>query len=256
MSYRQDNDLNFLEKCDNEDLRELFKLLAYDPKDDEERFTGTLLMSDEFKRYGHDYKKYWQRIAEELQLFGGNTISNIFRGGSGVLYREILEDVAKEQKISFEKYNSTINIENKLILKVSEEIFNSLSEEEQRKLIEELTENNDDLKKMLSSYKSGIPYAKIGTSIIREILKRGGFATYKLTLIVVNMLWKKLFGKGLSIVANKTVTKVLAGFLSGPIAIALNAWILVDIASPAMRVTFPAVFLIATLRKKIENNSN
>ena len=247
MSYRQDNDLNFLEKCDNEDLRELFKLLAYDPKDDEERFTGTLLMSDEFKRYGHDYKKYWQRIAEELQLFGGNTISNIFRGGSGVLYREILEDVAKEQKISFEKYNSTINIENKLILKVSEEIFNSLSEEEQRKLIEELTENNDDLKKMLSSYKSGIPYAKIGTSIIREILKRGGFATYKLTLIVVNMLWKKLFGKGLSIVA---------GFLSGPIAIALNAWILVDIASPAMRVTFPAVFLIATLRKKVENNSN
>ena len=109
---------------------------------------------------------------------------------------------------------------------------------------------------MLSSYKSGIPYAKIGTSIIREILKRGGFATYKLTLIVVNMLWKKLFGKGLSIVANKTVTKVLAGFLSGPIAIALNAWILVDIASPAMRVTFPAVFLIATLRKKVENNSN
>ena len=103
--------------------------MAYDPKDDEERLTQTLLISDEFKKYGHDYQKYWQRIAEELQLFGGNTISNIFRGGSGVLYREILEDVAKEQKISFDKYNTTVDIENKLILKVSEEIFNSLSEE-------------------------------------------------------------------------------------------------------------------------------
>ncbi|MGP1430430.1 MAG: DUF3944 domain-containing protein [Fusobacterium sp.] len=256
MSYREDKDLDFLAKCDNEDLGELFKLLVYDPKDDEKRFTQTLLISDEFKRYGDNYQKYWQRIAEELQLFGGNTISNLFRRGSGVLYREILEDVAKEQKISFEKYNSTIDIENKLILKVSEEIFNSLSEEEQKKLIDELTENNNELKKILASYKSDIPYAKIGTSIIREVLKRGGFATYKLTLIVVNMLWKSLFGKGLSLVANSTITKVLASFLAAPIAIVINAWILVDIASPAMRVTFPAVFLIATLRKKIESNSN
>lgn len=256
MSYRQDKDLEFLGKCDNEDLGELFKLLTYDPKDDQERWTETLFISDEFKQYGHDYKKYWKRIAEELQLFGGNTISNIFRGGSGVLYREILEDIAKDQKVIFEKSNSTVDIENKLILKVSEEIFNSLSEEEQKKLIEELTESDEELKKILSTYNTGIPYKKIGTSIIREILKRGGFTTYKLTLIVVNIVWKKLFGRGLSLVANETITKVLAGLLATPIAIVLNAWILVDIASPAMRITFPAVFLIAMLRKKIENNSN
>ena len=77
MSYRKDKDLDFLAKCDNEDLGELFKLLVYDPKDDEKRLTQTLLISDEFERYGHNYQKYWQRIAEELQLFGGNTISNL-----------------------------------------------------------------------------------------------------------------------------------------------------------------------------------
>jgi len=207
MSYRQDKDLEFLGKCDNEDLGELFKLLTYDPKDNLKRLTETLFISDEFKQYGHDYKKYWKRIAEELQLFGGNTISNVFRGGSGVLYREILEDVARNQKISFKKSNTTTHIEDKLVSKVMENYYDSLSKEEQRKFIDDLGESGKDFKKIFSSDKF------INNSMINII----------------------------------TTTLV---------SIVFSPWILVYIARPAMRITLPAVFLIAVLRKKIENNKN
>ena len=39
MSYRDDNDLEFLERCTNEELRDLFSLLTRDPKDNLKRFT-------------------------------------------------------------------------------------------------------------------------------------------------------------------------------------------------------------------------
>ena len=93
MSYRKDIDLEFLQYCNNEELKNLFEVLTIDPKDNIERITSTLKVSNEYEKYGEDYQKYWERIAEELQLFGGNTIFNIFRKGKGVLYREIALDV-------------------------------------------------------------------------------------------------------------------------------------------------------------------
>ena len=255
MSYRYDNDLEFLGKCTNEELEDLFTLLVYDPKDGEKRFSSTLTLSDEYKKYGTDYSKYWRRIAEELQLYGGNTFANIFRGSTGVLYREILEDVAKELKVTYAKSSSTQEIEDAVIEKILSDVFSKMSEEEIKEFFSEISEDDDVLKRTISSYDTNnVPWRKISMSLVRQILKAGGFATYKLSLIAVNFICKKLFGKGLSLAMNRGLTKMIGNLLSGPIALILNAWIIADIAGPATRVTVPAVMLIATLRKKKMQN--
>jgi uncharacterized protein YaaW (UPF0174 family) len=255
MSYRYDNDLKFLGKCTNEELRDLFALLTRDPKDNSERITSSLTTSDEYKKYGSDYSKYWQRIAEELQLYGGNTFANIFRGSTGVLYREILEDVAKGLKVTYAKASSTQEIEDAVIEKILSDVFSKMSEEEIKEFFSEISEDDDVLKRTISSYDTNnVPWRKISMSLVRQILKAGGFATYRLSLIAVNFMWKKLFGKGLSLAMNRGLTKMIGNLLSGPIALILNAWIIADIAGPATRVTVPAVMLIATLRKKKMQN--
>ncbi len=248
MAYRYDSDLEFLGKCSDEDLGDLFNLLTVDPKDGVGRLHETLTISDDYKNYRRNYSLYWKRIAEELQLFGGNTISNIFRGSSGVPYHEIASDVAKYLKISISKETSTEEIENKILEKFLVDVFGELTEEEKEEFLHELklgevlegkTFSNTNLKTIGMSY------------IAKEIFRKGGFASYKLTMIVVNALWKSMFKKGLSLAVNKTITKSIGMLIPG-LNILLNAWLVADISGPAMRITVPAVLLISMLRKKTE----
>ncbi|MCI5968290.1 hypothetical protein [Helicobacter sp.] len=81
-------------------------------------------------------------------------------------------------------------------------------------------------------------------------MKAKGFATYKLTVIVANAFWKFIFGKGLSFATNATLTKTLSVFL-GPIG-----WTAFDIASPAYRVTIPAVIQLAYLRQLLKQKKS
>ena len=78
----------------------------------------------------------------------------------------------------------------------------------------------------------------------------GGFKSYQLTLIIANAIMKALFGRGLTLVANSTLTRIMA-ILTGSIGWAITAlWTMIDIAGPAYRVTIPAVIQVAYLRKK------
>lgn len=123
MAYRDDEDLKFLGQLSDEELAPLVDILIKDT-DGSGRPTETLTLSDEYKNFGSCYSQYWKRIAEELQLFGGDTIANLFRGGDGVLYREILTDVAEKLDIKFNKYDPTQDIEQSLLLK----FFDNISE--------------------------------------------------------------------------------------------------------------------------------
>lgn len=252
MAYRSDSSLNFLSACTDEELKELFNILVYDPKDGETWISETLTISDEYKKYGSQYSKYWKRIAEELQLQGGNTIINIFRFGDGVLYKEIVEDVADNLKVSYYSNDSAEEIEDRIIEKTFKEILSNLPESEKANLIEEVSPK--EYQSLLREYggEKNIPWEKIGLSIVRQMLKNGGFATYKLTVIAVNFVWKKMFNKGLTFAGNKMLTKAVGNLLSGPLALALNAWIIFDIASPATRITTPAVMIVAMLRKQVK----
>lgn len=253
MAYRGDLGLEFLSSCTDEELKQLFDILVYDPKDGEKWISETLSISDEYRRYGTQYSKYWKRIAEELQLQGGNTIINLFRFGDGVLYREIIGDVADSLKISCYSGDTAEEIEDRIVEKIMKDILKNLSRTEKSNLIQEISQ--EEYRSLIREYGNDkdIPWEKVSLSIIRQILKKGGFASYRLTLVAVNFIWKKMFGKGLTFAGNRILMKGLSNMLAGPLALALNAWIVFDIASPALRITTPAVMIVATLRKQVKN---
>ncbi|WP_439238526.1 DUF3944 domain-containing protein [Lonepinella sp. BR2919] len=241
MAYRHDPDLEFLGTCSAEELNDLVYILTHD-KDGESRWTEYLTSNEKYKRYYPDHTKYWEEIAEELQLFGGNTFANLFRGGRGVAYKEVLCDVCNQMKVNYNKYSSTKQIEQNLLMKILQQALEKMSQEELKDLAKEIgiTDLNNITSQAL-------------TSAFIVVFKAGGFKSYQLTLIIVNAIMKTLTGKGLSLVANSTLTKVMS-IVTGPIGWAITGiWTAFDIASAAYRVTIPAVIQVAYLRSMSEN---
>nr|WP_080012009.1 DUF3944 domain-containing protein [Helicobacter pylori] len=75
MIWHTNSDLEFLNHLSSNDLKDLFDALVYD-EDGTLRMNEELTNSTEYKRHGDDYVKYAERIAEELQRYGGNTFIN------------------------------------------------------------------------------------------------------------------------------------------------------------------------------------
>ena len=85
---------------------------------------------------------------------------------------------------------------------------------------------------------------------VQSAIKLGGFASYKVAVIVANAVARALLGRGLSFAANAALTRWI-GVFAGPIGWAVTiAWTALDIAGPAYRVTIPAVIQIAYMRVK------
>ena len=241
MAYRYDSDLEFLSTCSSEELNDLVYLLTHD-KDGETRYTESLTSNDKFKRHYPDHSIYWQEIAEEIQLFGGNTFINLFRGGRGVLYKEVLCDVCDKMKVNYNKYSSSKDIEQNLLMKILKDALDKMSKEELAELGRELGLDNTSL--INPSQLSGIFIA---------VFKAGGFKSYQLTLIIVNAVAKALLGRGLTLGGNALLTRT-ASILTGPIGWAITGlWTAIDLAGPAYRVTIPAVIQVAYLRILSEN---
>ena len=239
MSYTYDEDLEFLGECTDEQLKDLAEILIYDT-DGKFRKMEQITSTNEHKRYKTQYSKYWEVIAGDLQKFGGDTFANLFRLGDGIKYDEILNDVLKHLNISFDKSSSIINREDILIERVFEDIIKDMDENDVAKLIK-------DLNISVSNYKTHAIMLAIQTAI-----KAGGFASYKITVIVANYIAKLILKRGLTLTANAMLTKGLS-LLIGPIGMAVTGiWTITDIVSgPAMRVTVPACVIIAYLRKTI-----
>ena len=154
--------------------------------------------------------------------------------GHGVSYREMLIDVCKKTKTPFNEKSSLERIENALLEKVLEDTWENLSAQEKEDLFKD-TPMGD--------------IGGMGAGALIGIFRAGGFASYQLTLVVVNAIAKAILGRGLSLVANAALARAL-GVLTGPLGIALTAlWTAIDIAGPAYRVTVPATIYIAALRR-------
>ena len=186
----------------------------------------------------------WKEIAEELQHYGGNTFANTFRG-SGVPYREILTDVAKKQKVNFNSDNSVELIEQYILQSIMQKAIEKMSEEELKNFLTEMNAG-----KMIGT-KQAMTVAAF--TVIRSL---GGFTTYKVAVIVANTVAKTLLGRGLTLAGNAALTRGLSTFLGGPIIwIITGLWTIVDIASPAYRVTIPCVIQVAYMRLKFQEAS-
>ena len=235
MAYRKDPDLEFLGNVPSADLDALVRILT-EGEDGDERLTEELTTHDRYKESSPDHHAYWDLIAAEIQCFGANTLATLFRGGEGVLYREVLTDVCDKMKVNYNSGSSVETIELHLLMKVLTDSMKEMSPEELEAVCDDL-----DLSPMRYT-----PEAV--TIALQAAIRFGGFLPYKIALIVANAVAKALIGRGLSLVANAALTRLMGAF-AGPIGWTLSAaWLLADIAGPAYRITVPAVIMVAYLR--------
>ncbi len=241
--YRQDADLAFLEKVPSEHLDPLVQLMIKDPKDGKSRWAEMLTLSYEYKKHNPDHHQYWELIAEELQLFGGNSFASTARGGEGVLYREILLDVCKRQKVNYNKNSSVPYLEKCLMEKMLEDGILKMPEGDLKAFCEDL-----DIEP--TSYKRDAVLLAMRTTF-----KRAGFAPYPIALKVANTVARNLFGRGLPFAWNTMLTRSLGKVIPG-LNVILTAWLVKDVvdlvAGPAYRITVPATLLVAYLRVALE----
>lgn len=176
-------------------------------------------------------------IAEELQRFGGNSLMNLFRGGTGVSYKEIVRGVADHMKVTYSKKDDTAQIEMAILLKILAQSVEKMSEEQKKTLLEEF----------------GMAYAGAGAAIMATLIatiRSSGPGVFKLSAVVANASVTALLGRGLVMGTSGTVMRGI-GALAGPLGWVITAiWTVFDLASPAYRVTVPCVIQLAYMRQK------
>ena len=240
MAYRYDSDLEFLRSMTSEDLGALVEILT--GKQDDKNLAEELTMHDKYKQFYPDHIKYVEEIMGELQCFGANTFATMFRGGKGVLYREILCDVCDKMKVNYNKESPIERIEDELFSKILRDSTDKMSEKELKTFAKQV------------GFDSAKGFSKQAIFIaMQAAIKAGGFASYQLSLIVANAVAKAVLGSGLTLATNAGITRAI-GVFAGPIGwVITGAWTAIDVAGPAFRITMPAVIEVAFLRKKLNN---
>ena len=225
-----DNNLNLvLKKASNDDLGILMEMMK-------DKLSELLTVSEKYKLYYPDHSQYYDIIANEIRLFGGNTLANIARGLEGPPYHEVVCDVAKKIDANFNKNQDIKSIEKAIFDKLLSEMLDKMSEDDKISLLKELG----------VSEKGAI--RGMSTTIIQTMFRAGGFASYQLLLVIVNGLLKSIIGRGLSLAANAALVRI-ASIVAGPLGIALSLlWTIVDIAGPSYKVTIPCVAYVGWLR--------
>lgn len=202
-------------------------------------------------------------IGREIRAFGGNTLTNVYRDvrstlsfgslldkvlpdvDAAISYDEIVKDVASHLKVSFEKNEDVLVVEDGILRKILRDSFERMSPDERAAVLKEL--NVADLGML----------APAASAAFIAAGRAGGFATYKLALVVANAVSKALLGRGLPLAVNAAAARTV-GVVLGPIGwVVTGVWTLADMASPAYRVTVPCVVQIAYMRQKaiVEANS-
>lgn len=242
MAYRPDPDLAFLEEVPSEDLDNLVEVLTKD-REGVGRLTEELTQSEEYRRHSPDHHQYWELIAAEIQCFGANTLATMFRGGEGVLYKEMLQDVCDKMDVNYRRNAEVQSMEMNLLMKVLENSMREMSRSELKKVCKDL-----DLKTT--------NYTAEATLIALQIaIRKSGFEAYKIAVIVANAVVKALIGRGLSVAANAALTRLMSIF-AGPIGWIFTAgWALIDIAGPAYRITIPTAIMVAHLRLAVQTGN-
>lgn len=231
--------MKVLRKMKNDELRVLIQILL-----DKGRITEDLSSSLLFRtcHESGNYAPCIDLIDEEIRRFGGNTIVNFFRGG-GPEYKEIACDVCEKLDVEVDQSKRMREIDTAILKKVLTRMWEEMEDKDRRELLASLnikitTDSN---------------FKAEGLAALLTAFRAGGFASYQLTMIVVNAVAKMILGRGLALATNATINKVL-GIATGPIGIALTTmWVVADITGPAYRVTIPVVIYLAAMRQAYRN---
>ncbi len=240
IKYLKDSDLEFLEFCTENDLKILARYLTHD-KDGSTRYAGELLNENRFKssaQKSDQYRRCWDLIAGELQLFGGDAFMNMARG-HGVPYKEILTDVCEKLDVKFDKDASAYEIENDLLGKLVIDAWQKMTPAERNMLLKD----------------AGLPSAKSGASGLHALLAAlaaGGLVSYQVSALMSASVASVFGAEVLGLLGFNVAARSLA-VLTGPIGMLILAILSLPLISgAAYRVTTPSVIHIAYMRRHYE----
>lgn len=238
-----DQNLSFLQFCSNEELKTLCDTLTHNSKG-EVRLNEQLTDCEAYVRnYPENMHGMWQEIAAELQRFGGNTFANFLRAGNGASYDSILRDVCKKMKVRIPSCSSVEEIEVALLTKYCKETIGCMD-------IELLRELSLEIGVKTQSYNKQV----VAAAILLALRKGGGKVLAPVIYYIGSNITRILIGRGVYL-ATAGVLGRAAALLTGPIGWVLTAgWFAYDIASPAYRVTIPAVIQVACMRMKYNSH--
>ncbi|WP_336221579.1 acidic protein MsyB [Citrobacter amalonaticus] len=234
LTYKDDEDLHFLQHCSEEQLKVIAALLTQDDKG-KQRLASELLKHDAFKaleNHPEQHRRNWQLIAGELQHFGGDSIANKVRG-HGLLYRAILLDVCKRLKLKAEKEMSTLEIEQSLLEHFLRNSWQKMDEAHKAEFLAAVDAKVTELEALLPQLMQD---KKLAAGV--SYLLSGQLSKILLTHAAISVV-----GHGL----------LRGAGLGGPFGAALNG--VKAVSGSAYRVTIPAVLQIACLRRILSDQA-
>ncbi len=223
-----DKDLMFLKEVSNEELSVFVEIML-----DKGKLTERLTKSDEYKKFGDDYKSYVDKISDEYLTFGTNTFKNFVYSGRKT-YKDILCDIAKHKDVKFDKTSKVDVIESLLLEKLLVDSWRKLSDSVKEELMNEFEPNE----KYISTSQ-----LKEATWLL-ELFRKNDLTAYKIILFIEDQISTSLLGRSL-----KTAVKfVFARIIFGP-----ASWVyaIYSIAGPAYRVMVPCTILVAAMRRRL-----
>ena len=232
VTYLNDDDLDFLQHCSEEQLANITRLLTHNEKG-KARLSSVLSHNELFKSMeGHpeQHRRNWQLIAGELQHYGGDSIANKLRG-HGKLYRAILLDVSKRLKLKADKEMSTFEIEQYLLEHFLRNAWQKMDAEHKQEFLQAVDAKVSELEELLPLLMKDSNLAKGVSHLLSG----------QLTRILRTHAAVSVIGHGL----------LRGAGLGGPVGAALNG--VKAVSGSAYRVTIPAVLHIACLRRMLNH---
>lgn len=182
--------------------------------------------------YPNDLQRMVPDIINEFQLFGGNSIANIVRR-HGAPYREILEDVCDRLKVNYNKRLSTELLEAELLKKVAVTVVEKMTEDDIKKFDENLDK----------------------TRLLNAVMNDCGGMVLATIAILVSQFSRQVGSRALMLFGRILAPRLVA-FAVPVLNVAAAAWTILDIASPAYRVTVPFTITTAFLRRQQNSVNN
>lgn len=230
VSYLNDEDLLFLQRCSEEQLARLALLMTHNEKG-KRRLSSALLHNELYMSMdGHpeQHRRNWQLIAGEFQHFGGDSIANQIRG-HGKLYRDILRDVAKRLGLKADKTLPTAAIEKQLLEQFVRHAWKRMNDEQKARFHAAIQLRVMEVEALLPQL---IDHHRLDHGIEHLLESQLGHILHKHAAVSV-------IGHGL----------MRGAGLGGPVGAAVNG--VKAVSGSAYRVTIPAVLRIACLRRLI-----
>jgi uncharacterized protein YaaW (UPF0174 family) len=178
-------------------------------------------------------------LIEELRLDGGNTLANLLRGWRGVDYEEIVNDVANALKVTV--VGDEVETELNIVAKVVQDFYDSGSADEKAAMDAVVEAERSKAAAAGAKWAAKSAGAKIAVAVV---VRQAGATVVKQIVTRLMALQAGRFAVWRAGQGAATLVAAAIPFVN----IAMGAWMVIDIASPAMRKTVPSVIQIALLR--------